>query len=37
MVEGLRSIVELASRMNPSGSRRYDLQMMMNSLCKVKA
>ena len=37
MVEGLRSIVELASRMNPSGSRRYDQQMMMNSLCKVKA
>ena len=36
-VEGLRSIVELAFRMNPSGSRRYDQQMMMNSLCKVKA
>jgi hypothetical protein len=36
-VEGLRSIVELTTRMNPSGSRRYDQQTMMNSLCKVKA
>ena len=36
-VEGLRSIVALTTRMNPSGTRRYDSQTMMNSLCKVKA
>ena len=36
-VDGLRSIVEIAARMNPSGRRRYDPRTVMNSLCKVKA
>jgi hypothetical protein len=36
-VEGLRSIVQKAAWMNPSGLRRYDPQAVIDSLCKVKA
>lgn len=35
--DGLRTIVQLAARMNPSGRRRYDPDFILESLSKVKA
>jgi hypothetical protein len=35
--DGLRTIVELAARMNPSGRRRYDPDFILENFPKVKA